>query len=73
MESGGSLLVRTSNKIVNDGAKLQAWGSMKTNPQVAEIKRLQKLLERLNSNDQMEATRSEFVAASKQLDDLLLK
>jgi len=40
---------------------------------VAEIKRLKKLLERLNVCDQTEATRSDFVTASKQLDDLLLK
>ena len=38
-----------------------------------EIKRLKKLLERLNVYDQTEATRSDFVATSKQLDDLLLK
>ena len=31
------------------------------------------MLERLNESDQNEATRYEFVATSKQLDDLLLK
>ena len=40
---------------------------------MAKIKRLKKVLERLNESDQNEATRSEFVAANKQLDDLLLK
>ena len=34
---------------------------------------MQKLLEVLNSSDPMEANRAEFLAASKQLDDLLLK
>nr|XP_023924073.1 uncharacterized protein LOC112035482 [Quercus suber] len=44
-----------------------------TKPEVAEIKRLKKVLERLHKGDQNEATRSEYVTASKQLDDLLLK
>ena len=66
-------MVSTNNKILHCGAKLYAWGSTRTNPQVTEIKRLKKLLERLNVYDQTEATGYDFVAASKQLDDLLLK
>ena len=66
-------MVSTNNKILHCGAKLYAWGSTRTNPQVTEIKRLKKFLERLNVYDQTEATGYDFVAASKQLDDLLLK
>ena len=66
-------MVSVNTKIQQCGADLNAWGSTRTNPQVAEIKRLKKVLERLNESDQNEATRSEFMAASKQLDDLLLK
>ena len=66
-------MVSVNTKIQHCGADLNARGSSRTNPQVAEIKRLKKVLERLNESDQNEATRSEFVAASKQLDDLLLK
>ena len=66
-------MVNTSNKILHCGVELKAWGSNRTNPRVAGIKRLKKLLERLNVCDQTEATRSGFVAASKLLDDLLLK
>ena len=60
-------------KLITVGAVLDAWGSSRTKPEVAEIKRLKKVLERLHNGVQNEATRSEFLAASKQLDDLLLK
>ena len=66
-------MVNVNTKIKHCGVDLHAWGSTRTNPEVAEIKRLKKVLERLNESDQNEATRYEFVAASKQLDDLLLK
>ena len=66
-------MVNVNTKIKHCGVDLHAWGSTRTNPEVAKIKRLKKVLERLNESDQNEATRSEFVATSKQLDDLLLK
>ncbi|XP_075665089.1 uncharacterized protein LOC142634697 [Castanea sativa] len=62
--SGGPPLVNINNKRRHCGAELQAWGSNRTNPQVAEIKRPKKVLERLNESDQNEATRSDFVVAS---------
>ena len=73
IECGDSPMVSVYTKIKHCKAYLHAWGSTRTNPEVAEIKRLKKVLERLNESDQNEATRSEFVAANKQLDDLLLK
>lgn len=62
---GGSPMASINTQIKHCGADLHAWGLTGTNPQVAEIKRLKKVLERLNESDQNEATRSEFVAASK--------
>ena len=73
MGGADSPMVDVSSKINHCGAILDAWGSTRTKPEVAEIKRLKKVLERLHEGDQNEATRSEFMAASKQLDDLLLK
>jgi len=70
---GGSSLPNTSNRIESYGANLQAWGSSKTHPQIAKNKRMQKLLEVLNSSDPTKANIGEFLAASKQLEDLLLK
>ena len=73
MGGAGSPMATVSAKINHCGAALDAWGSSRTKPEVAEIKRLKKVLERLHNGVQNEATRSEFLAASKQLDDLLLK
>ena len=66
-------MVSVSTKINHCGVDLYAWGSTRTNPEVADIKRLKKVLERLHEGDQNKATKFEFVLASKQLDDLLLK
>ena len=73
MGGADSPMVDVSSKINHCGAILDAWGSTRTKPEVAEIKRLKKVLERLHEGDQNETTRSEFMAASKKLDDLLLK
>ena len=73
MGGADSPMANVSTKINHCGAVLDAWGSSRTKPEVAEIKRLKKVLERLHEGDQNEAARSEFMAASKQLDDLLLK
>ncbi|XP_075662942.1 uncharacterized protein LOC142632422 [Castanea sativa] len=73
MGCGGLSMASVNAKIKQCGDDLHAWGSSRTNPQVAEIKRLKKMLERLNESDQNVETRFDFVAASKQLDDLLLK
>ena len=60
-------------KISRCGSVLQAWGASDTNPDVAEIKRVQKKVEELSMAEPIEANKSEFLAASKILDDLLLK
>ena len=59
-------------KIVSYGIDLHAWGSSKTNPDTEEIKRLQNLLEILNTCEPFEETRANFLEASKSLDALLL-
>ncbi|XP_030943673.1 uncharacterized protein LOC115968415 [Quercus lobata] len=66
-QTGGadSPMAIVSAKINHCGAVLDAWGSSRTKPEVAEIKRLKKVLERLHNGVQNEATRSEFLAASK--------
>ena len=60
-------------KISRCGSILQAWGASDTNPDVAEIKRVQKKVEELSMAELTEANKSEFLVASKILDDLLLK
>lgn len=73
MGGEASPIVNIRNKINHCRAALYVWGLNRTKPKVVEIKRLKKVLERLHKGDQNEATRSEYVIASKQLDDLLLK
>ena len=60
-------------KISRCGSILQAWGASDTHPDVAEIKRVQKKVEELSMAELTEANKSEFLVASKILDDLLLK
>lgn len=60
-------------RIRNCGSDLLAWGSSKTQPDVEAIKKLQKQVEELSMVDQTEENRTEFLEASKKVDDLLLK
>lgn len=61
------------DKIESCGSKLQAWGSLKTRPDVDEIKILQTLMENINKGEPSEESRAYFLEASKLLDELLLK
>ena len=61
------------DKIKECGADLLAWGSAKTTPAVKEIKMLTKKIKKMNEEELTEESREEFLAASKKLDDLLLK
>ena len=63
----------TVNKIKRCGADLLAWGSSKTAPNMDEIKHLTKKIKRMNEKELTEESREEFLATSKELDDLLLK
>ena len=73
--SGGGVvdLRDTIDKICSYGVESLAWGSSKTTPETEEIKRLNSRIEMLNSCEITEENRKEFLAASKKLDDLLLK
>lgn len=51
MNNGGSLLANVRDKIKRCGVQLHVWGSNKTHPNLAEIKRLQQLVERLNTRE----------------------
>ena len=68
-----TLLANTKEKIGHCGAKLLAWGSSRTHPDAKEIKRLQKHVEKLSARVNTEESKADFLAASKKLDDLLLK
>lgn len=66
-------LLGVKEKISKCGSDLQAWGASKTHPDEVEIKRIQKRVEELSMADPTVENRDEFLAASKSLDDLLLK
>ena len=66
-------LVNTKEKIQHYGAELHAWGSSRTHLDAKEIKRLQKHVEELSVGVTTVESKIEFLAASKKLDDLLLK
>lgn len=61
----GSTLSKIHENIVKCGANLQAWGAMKTHPDVEEIKRLQNPVEYLNMRETTEEGRAEFLEVSK--------
>ncbi|XP_075642272.1 uncharacterized protein LOC142613671 [Castanea sativa] len=52
---------------------VQAWGTSNTHPDVEEIKKVQKMVEELSMAEPTVENKSEFLAISKILDDLLLK
>ena len=72
-ENAVSAMARVKERILTCGEELLAWGSSRTNPEIEEIKRLQKLVENLSICEPTEDTKDEFLEASKKLDDLLLK
>ena len=52
---------------------MAAWGSLKTQPAIEEIKKLQKQVEELSRKEATVENGSALLEASKKLDDLLLK
>ena len=66
-------LKRAKDKISKCGEELVAWGSTKTQPEVEEIKKLQKKIEDLSMKDATNGNSASMLEASKKLDDLLLK
>ena len=69
-ESG---LDSVKEKIRCCGDELLAWGSAKIDPNVEEIKSLQKRIEGVIVEDFTPKNREEFLGVSKRLDELLLK
>lgn len=55
------------------GSDFQAWGATSTYPNEEEIKKVQKRFENLSMVEPTMENKSEFLAASRILDDLLLK
>ena len=55
------------------GVGLHAWGLIRTHPDVEKIKRLQAKVEALGKGELIEDSKIVLLAASKELDDLLLK
>ena len=72
-ESAQSGMHNIKEGIRNCGSELLAWVSSKTHPDAEAIKKLQKQVEELSMAEQTEENRTEFLAASKKLDDILLK
>ena len=66
-------LTNTKEKIRHCRAELHAWGSSKIHPDAKEIKRMQKHVEELSVRVTTMESKTEFLAASRKLDDLLLK
>ena len=66
-------LDKTKEKINKCGADLAAWGALKTQPAIEEIKKLQKQVKELNRKEATVENGSALLEASKKLDDLLLK
>ena len=63
----------TVDKIKRCGADFLARDLAKTTPAMNEIKLLTKKIEKMNEEELTEESREEVLAASKKLDDLLLK
>ena len=71
--SGASVLADVHAKIRACGDELKAWGDTRTLPEEEEIKSLQNRLDRINRDVTTDESKVEYLAISKQLDDLLLK
>uniref|UniRef100_A0A7N2N012 Reverse transcriptase n=1 Tax=Quercus lobata TaxID=97700 RepID=A0A7N2N012_QUELO len=72
-EGVSSGLPRVKEKIAGCGVELHAWGSSKTYPDIDRIKVLQRRAESLGTAECTEENKNEFLAVSKELDDLLRK
>ena len=75
-DNGGgsnSALETVHKKICGCASELLVWGASKTHPGVEEIKHLQKRIEFLNRAPPTQQNRSEFIQASKELDEWLRK
>ena len=70
---GNSALETVHKKIGGCALELLVWGASKTHPGVEEIKHLQKRIEVLNRAPPTQQNRSEFLQASKELDEWLRK
>ena len=70
---GTKFIGKHKEKIQHCKAELHAWGSSRTHPDAKEIKRLQKHVEELSVEVTTVESQIKFLAASKKLDDLLLK
>ena len=66
-------LARIKERIAMCGVGLHAWGLIRTHPDVEKIKRLQAKVEALGKGELIEDSKIVLLAASKELDDLLLK
>ena len=66
-------LASIKEKIKTCGAELMAWGSAKTDPDVATIEELQKRLDMLNEAETTEDSKAEYLEVSKRMDELLQK
>ena len=72
-EGRSSALETVSKKISGCASELLVWGASKTHPGTEEIKNLQKRIEVLNRVPPTQQNMSEFLQASKELDDWLRK
>ena len=70
---GESALETVRLKINGCSEELKAWGAAKTHPSTNEIKALQKQIEWLTCAPPTIQHRSEFIQASKELDEWLRK
>ena len=72
-ERGNSALETVRKKIGGCALELLVWGASKTHPGTEEIKNLQKRIEVLNRAPPTHQNRSEFLQASRELDEWLKK
>ena len=72
-EGGSSALETFRIGISGCASELQAWGASKTHYGIEEIKNLQKRIEVLNRAPPIQQNRSDFLQASKELDEWLRK
>ena len=73
MGGTGSAMANVKERIEGCGRELHAWGALKTHPDTKRIKALQRRIEVLNMGECTKENKAEFLLASKELDDLLLK
>ena len=72
-EGCSSALETVNEKIGGCASELLVWGGSKTHPGIEEIKNLQKRIKVLNWAPPTQQNRSDFLQASKELDEWLRK